>query len=223
MSKGNIDILMQLIAAWEASRSDDSEPEAPFNDGKHMLNAIDSIPLGDVPWEAFKVTYNGDIPLNGAPSWMKKEYEVWYRNPLHVMENQIGNPDFANEQDYAPKQIIGQNNKRQYTDFMSAQWAWDQAVCLKLLVSQIYLIFDSTRSGLRVSIRRRMEPHLLQSFWVAIRQLSQLLPVKMIIIHFMHHPGHYKIMFDALIEMGCRLLAFSPFQKVSCKLICLFR
>jgi Plavaka transposase len=128
MSKGNIDILMQLIAAWEISRFGEDSANPPFRDGKQMNDVIDSIPLGDVPWEGFKVRYNGDVPANAAPSWMTKEYEVWYRNPLDVMESQIGNPDFAHEQDYSPKQLMGQNKLRQYTDFMSAQWAWDQAV-----------------------------------------------------------------------------------------------
>jgi Plavaka transposase len=137
MSAGNIDILMQLMAAWNKSRAsqldeefNESEPtDPPFNSANHMHSIIDSIPLGDVPWEGFKVTYDGDIPENNPPSWMTKTFEVWYRNPLEILEAQIGNPDFDGEIDYAPKQVLGKNGKRQFTDVLSGDWAWEQAVC----------------------------------------------------------------------------------------------
>jgi hypothetical protein len=101
-----------------------------------MQTVIDSIPLGDIPWEAFKLTYNGEVPETNAPSWMKKDYEVWFRDPLEVMESQIGNPDFKGEIDYAPKQVLGKNGKRQFTDTMSGDWSWEQAVS-----SNKYLIY----------------------------------------------------------------------------------
>ena len=144
MSTGNIDILMQLMAAWHKSHtgtskleenSDDellneSEPiDPPFNSANHMYHIIDSIPLGDVPWEGFKVTYNEDIPKHNPPSWMMKSFEVWFRNPLEVLEAQIGNPDFDGEIDYAPKQVLGKNGKHQFTDLQSGDWSWEQAVC----------------------------------------------------------------------------------------------
>jgi methionine synthase II (cobalamin-independent) len=43
------------------------------------------------------------------------------------MENQLGNPDFTKEMDYAPKQVF-KDSKRQYIDLMSGNWAWKQAV-----------------------------------------------------------------------------------------------
>jgi len=126
MSNGNVDILMDLWSAWQHAQYGDADP--PFTAGKDMLNQINSIPLGDIPWEGFKISYSGDIPPSGEKSWMKKEYEVWFRDPLHVMESQIGNPDWAQEIDYAPKEVVGRNKRRQYTDLMSGQFAWGQAV-----------------------------------------------------------------------------------------------
>jgi hypothetical protein len=82
-----------------------------------MYNVIDATELGDVPWEAFSVKYNGEIP-NNAPNWMSASYEVWFRDPLAVMEAQLGNPDFANEMGYSPKQVLSWTNKRQFSDFM---------------------------------------------------------------------------------------------------------
>ncbi|KAF8806880.1 hypothetical protein BYT27DRAFT_7223998 [Phlegmacium glaucopus] len=124
MSAGNIDILMNLWASRQESCNEEVDP--PYAHARDLYSTINSIPLGDTPWEGFKVTYDGDV-LESSPSWMTKEYEVWYWNPLEVMEAHIGNPDFAQEIDYAPKQVIGKNRKRQYTNLMSGQWAWEQA------------------------------------------------------------------------------------------------
>lgn len=122
MSVGNMDLLMNLMA----SMGEHDEP--PFSSAKDILNTIDSIPLCDIPWEGFKISYTGEKSAT-SPSWMEKEFEVWYRNPLKVMEQQIGNPDFAHEVDFSPKQVINpRNKKRQYKDLMSGQWSWDQAV-----------------------------------------------------------------------------------------------
>lgn len=107
-----------------------------------MYNIIDSIPLGNVPCEGFKVTYNGDIPEHNPPSWMMKTFEVWFWNPLQLLEAQIGNPDFNGEMDYAPKQVLGRNGKCQFTDLQSGDWAWEQSVCLYLLnLNSMNIIF----------------------------------------------------------------------------------
>jgi hypothetical protein len=45
------------------------------------------------------------------------------------LEGQLGNRDFKTELDYSPKQVFGKNGKWQYSDFMSGNWVWDQAVC----------------------------------------------------------------------------------------------
>ena len=34
---------------------------------------------------------------------MMKPFEVWFQNPLEVLEAQIRNPDFDGKIDYAPK------------------------------------------------------------------------------------------------------------------------
>ena len=93
-----------------------------------MYSVIDAIKEGDIPWQSFSVTYDGNLPDGDVPPWMTASYEVWYRDPLCTMEQQIGNPDFAEEFDFAPKQIFDQDDKRQYTDLMSGNWAWQQAV-----------------------------------------------------------------------------------------------
>jgi hypothetical protein len=133
ISAGDISYLMTLwdsyqnrVVTNQFDHPDHIDP--PFANSQSLYDTIDSIPFGDIPWEGFKVKYDGEIP-NNAPSWMTSEYDVWYRNPLDVMEAQLGNPEFASCIDYAPKEVKNAGNgQRQYIDLMSGEWAWEQAV-----------------------------------------------------------------------------------------------
>ncbi|KAH7903265.1 hypothetical protein BJ138DRAFT_1020917, partial [Hygrophoropsis aurantiaca] len=62
-----------------------------------------------------------------SPSWMHGEYEVWYRNPRELLRNQLSNPDFKGEFDYAPRRVFGDDDNRIWSDFMTGNWAWKQA------------------------------------------------------------------------------------------------
>ena len=123
MSAGKIDKLLNILAALYPSN------DPPVADHKELYSIIDDIKAGDVAWNSFSVQYNGEVPEDRAmvPPWMEQTYKVWFRNPLHVMENQLGNPDFKNEIDVAPKRIF-KHGKRQWTDLMSGNWSWIQAV-----------------------------------------------------------------------------------------------
>ncbi len=124
MPGGRIDELMQL---WGA---DDHHPL--FADHKDLYNCIDAIGVGEIPWQTFSISYTGPRLSNAmgeVPGWMDKHYEVHFRCPRRILQNQIGNPDFAREMDFSPKRVFGKAGKRQYRDFMSGNWAWSQAVC----------------------------------------------------------------------------------------------
>ncbi|PSR76460.1 hypothetical protein PHLCEN_2v8435 [Hermanssonia centrifuga] len=123
MSQGNIDRLLEL---WAASLIPYGALP-PFAGVPHMLETIDSIPFGDAPWTSFKVRYTGDLPPN-PPPWMTAEYEVSHRDPLVCVRNMLANPDFADEFDVAPYREYDPSLKRQYTNLMSGNWAWKQAV-----------------------------------------------------------------------------------------------
>ncbi|KAI0278315.1 hypothetical protein BC826DRAFT_1094727 [Russula brevipes] len=125
MSGNRIDELMEIWAYHQKTQYGDEETP-PFANARDLYNVIDATELGDVPWQAFAVKYSGEIPQD-RPNWMSASYEVWFRDPLTVMENQIGNRDFAKEIDYAPKQVFSMGSKRQFSDFMSGNWAWNQA------------------------------------------------------------------------------------------------
>jgi hypothetical protein len=107
--------------------NEDDDLCPPFTGQRNLLSTIDSIPQGDIPWQGFKVSYQGEIPKN-APSWMTATYDVWFQNPLDVMENILGNPEFAEHMDYTVKEVRGEDGERIFVDLMSGDWAWEQSV-----------------------------------------------------------------------------------------------
>lgn len=120
-----IDALMDI---W-ASISADQDP--PFIDHKDLYHTIDNIKLGDVPWKSFSVSYCGDVEAEREgedPPWMRSEFEVWFRDPLTVLENQLMNPSFNHKFHAAPYHDYNQDGKRVCSDVMSGNWAWKQAV-----------------------------------------------------------------------------------------------
>jgi hypothetical protein len=116
-----IDALMDI---W-ASKAEES---APFIDHKDLYQIIDNIKLGEVAWKSFSVSYNGEIPPD-VPPWMTSEFEVWYRDPLAVLETQLANPNFNHKFHAAPYHEYTADGERVWSDMMSANWAWKQAVC----------------------------------------------------------------------------------------------
>ncbi|KAF7303349.1 hypothetical protein MIND_00562600 [Mycena indigotica] len=120
MSAGEIDELMEI------SREDGGFSH--FRDHDDLYDTIDATETGHIPWLAFDVSYDGpDANEPGAPSWKRKSYRVYHHDARKIMHRQLGNPDFKNELDYAPKQVYDADGGRVYQDFMSGQWAWRQA------------------------------------------------------------------------------------------------
>jgi hypothetical protein len=125
MSAQGIDDLMEI---WAATLQPGENP--PFADHHDLYEKIDSTTLGDAPWKSFSASYTGTFPDGEIPPWMHASYDVWYRDPRTVIRNQLSNPDFAGEIDYAPLQEFGANGKRRFQNFMSGNWATNQAVCI---------------------------------------------------------------------------------------------
>ncbi|KAG1896333.1 uncharacterized protein F5891DRAFT_1130305 [Suillus fuscotomentosus] len=121
---GQINKLLDLWAST-LKKHDDKPPFADFHD---LYKTIDRTPLGDVKWQSFSVRYNGEKPDTDAPPWMDQVFDVWYRDPQEAICNMLANPDYAKEFDYRPYcEFSTDDNERQWKDFMSGDWAWDQA------------------------------------------------------------------------------------------------
>jgi hypothetical protein len=123
MPGAQVDVLFDL---WAASGDEGTEP--PFSSHNDLYDTIDSIKLGGLPWLCFTVRYSGTLPIGEVPTWMMTEYEVWCRDVRLLMRNQLANPDFNGEIDYSPLQISEPTGKREWSNLMTGNWAWKQAV-----------------------------------------------------------------------------------------------
>ncbi|KAG1886072.1 hypothetical protein F4604DRAFT_1877994 [Suillus subluteus] len=102
----------------------------PFADHKDLHNVIDATQLGDVPWQCFSAQYSGERP-EVVPPWMDDEFEVWFRDPRAMAHNILANPAYKDEIDYVPfREYDASDDTRRWKDFMSGDWAWQQAYCL---------------------------------------------------------------------------------------------
>nr|GAT57072.1 predicted protein [Mycena chlorophos] len=120
MSAGEIDELFEIM------REDGGTSH--FKDHKDLYETIDATERGQVEWLAFDISYEGDdAESENAPGWKGKTYRVYYRDPRKILHQQLGNPDFKDEMDYAPKRVFDEKEGRVYRDFMSGHWAWRQA------------------------------------------------------------------------------------------------
>ena len=126
MSAGDINFLLSL---WGASLAI-HESGPPFSTAAHLYDTIDSTLLGDTAWESFSLQYNGTQPESNVPSWMQAEFDVWFRDPRNLVHNLLSNPDFKADFDYAPFQERTGDGRHRFQDFMSGNWAWNQAVGL---------------------------------------------------------------------------------------------
>ena len=92
------------------------------------------IELGDIPWRTFSVKYSGEVPPTDPPDWMLNEYMVYFCDPLSVVWSMIANPDFQGQFDYALYREF-EDGKRRWTDIMSGDWAWKQAVWIPSILA----------------------------------------------------------------------------------------
>lgn len=125
MSSYNVNKLLDIFSAYLHKHGD----RPPFSTCAELYRVIDSAQVGDVPWDCFGVKYSGDETDNPAP-WMDDVYDVWMRDPESALSQIIGNADFKDAMDYAPysREYDTATDTRHWQDFMSGDWAWDEAV-----------------------------------------------------------------------------------------------
>ncbi|OJT06799.1 hypothetical protein TRAPUB_2350 [Trametes pubescens] len=126
MSAGNIDALLEL---WGASMVPHRDV-APFRNSTDLYQTIDSARVGSVRWQSFEVSFPRAAQPTGnreVPSWMNASYDVWYRDVREIAKTILANPAFTKTIDYGPVKVINKDGKREFCNFMSADWAWGQA------------------------------------------------------------------------------------------------
>ncbi|KAI5999674.1 hypothetical protein EDD15DRAFT_2386398 [Pisolithus albus] len=77
---------------------------------------IDNTCVGSVKWDNFTIRYTGEERGNSPAPWMSDSHDVWYRDPREVIHDILANSGFTTS-----------NDERHWEDFMSGDWAWEQA------------------------------------------------------------------------------------------------
>lgn len=137
LSASQIDLILCL---WSTSGVHTGTPSpSSFQNHKDLYQTIDCTPLGDIPWSSFSLQYNGEKPMDDVPQWMDASYQVSYRDPHAVIHSMLGDPSFKDNMDYVPYcEYHTSTEKRLWQDFMSGDWAWNQAVCFFLILSSYF-------------------------------------------------------------------------------------
>ncbi|KAF9236563.1 hypothetical protein BU15DRAFT_63917 [Melanogaster broomeanus] len=109
MSASHVDVLLSLWASTLARHGD----APPFADHKDLYDMINASEVGDIRWQSFEGNYTGEKPSTNPPPWMDTAYDVWFCDPCLSTSDHIASTVHRDE--------------RQWGDFMSGNWAWDQA------------------------------------------------------------------------------------------------
>ena len=126
-SGSNLDELLKILAAAKVHETGDPTAYAFFHDHKELLQSVDALPYGDLPWFTIKLKYTGPITPD-TPEWKLKTYTIYTRNPLHVVEQIAGSTDFRHTWDYEPYEEYTEEDCRRFSNLMSGRWAFKKAV-----------------------------------------------------------------------------------------------
>lgn len=122
----------KLMKIWALSKDQNNRAlPSPFQSHNHMLEVIDSIPVIDqAPWLTSTFGFNA-TPESVAverKAWMDKKIEVWGRDPCEILHMLLRNSSFANKFDTTPYKKYNGSGEREYGDFFSGDWSWQEAV-----------------------------------------------------------------------------------------------
>jgi Plavaka transposase len=103
--------------------------DAPWKDSAHLYATIDAIQNGDSPWKVYRIHYKGPCPPGTPPKWMTETYELCTRDSRQVLHHQLSTTQFKDKFNKAPYHQTNNKGERTWSNLMSADWAWNQAVC----------------------------------------------------------------------------------------------
>jgi hypothetical protein len=66
--------------------------------------------------------------------WMLTKHDIWFCDPHVLIKNMLANPDYKGQIDYTPIQEFNNSGSCQYQNFMSGDWAWEQAARIHVLL-----------------------------------------------------------------------------------------
>ena len=101
---------------------------APWRNSDELYAAIDAIKEGGAPWKVYRIHYNGPRPPGTPPRWMTETYELCTRDSRQVLHNQLSATKFKDNINVAPYRQLSNKGVRIWSNLMSGDWAWKQAV-----------------------------------------------------------------------------------------------
>jgi hypothetical protein len=160
----------------------------PWSSSADMFTTIDSIQEGNAPFETISFKYNGELPPH-PPRWMTQTYELCTRDARIVVHNQLSTADFKDQFNPRPYRQFNHKGDRIWSNLMSADWVWNEAVMCHTRILLLTLFIDYLY---RIPLPQKITPMVqcwYQLWPEATRQLSLLLPVIRNIIPFTYLQG----------------------------------
>jgi hypothetical protein len=133
---GLIDTALDLWAATVVEFGGAS----PWKNSKELYATIDAIKHSESRWKTHTVRYQGPLPPGTPPKWMTQTYELCARDSRQVLHHQLETTQFKDNINLSPYRQFGNNRQRTWSNLMSGDWAWTQAV--RTLRSNIICVFD---------------------------------------------------------------------------------
>lgn len=99
----------------------------PWSSTEEMYKTIDSIQEGNAPFKTIRFKYSGAIREN-APGWMTQTYELCTRDSRVLLHSQLATTDFSRSFEPRPYRQFDYKNDRVWSNFMSGDWSWKEAV-----------------------------------------------------------------------------------------------
>ena len=208
MSTSKVNTLLDL---WASSLYPHGA-SPPFTDHRHMLNTIDLMTVGDVWWQSLSVRYTGEIPEIDPRLGCHKNTTSGFETLVllcikYLLILVLRMVDLCPFQEYTTDDQI-----QQYKDFMSGDWAWDQAVCFLTLFWSYWLTHANRTPYPRM--RALLGVHSSLSFWVVIKRQFQLLQATMSTIRCICPLGMFTTVYDEHIGMHSSWSASWQYPKV---------
>ncbi|OBZ77534.1 hypothetical protein A0H81_01917, partial [Grifola frondosa] len=103
---------------------------ASYRDNKTLLKTIDLLPGPATSWKLIEITVKGDMQ-DAKGNTMTETLDVWARNPVEVVAELLGNPEFKDELEYAPAEVYmgaemeGMDPDRLFEEMSASDW-WNR-------------------------------------------------------------------------------------------------
>jgi hypothetical protein len=102
--------------------------DAPWKTSADLYKTIDAIQHGDLPWKTYRIRYQGPRPPGTPPKWMMETYKLYARDTRQVLHHQLATKDFKDKINLVPYRQFNAKGQWIWSNLMSADWAWSQAV-----------------------------------------------------------------------------------------------